>query len=187
MKHLIATLALVAVGGGALAQTPAPAPSSPAKKELVARVLKIQQPGIELLARQLVEQPVGQMLQQLSPALQRIPQERRQALAADIQADARKYADEMNPIVRDKALKLAPTIIGPMLEEKFSEDELKQLVALLESPVNKKFQSMGVEMQRAFGEKLIADMKPQVEPKLRALGQSVAARIQPASAPAAGK
>ncbi|MBL8331529.1 MAG: hypothetical protein JNM08_00420 [Rubrivivax sp.] len=187
MKHLFATMALVAVSCGAIAQTPSAPQSSPAKKELVARVLKIQQPGIELLARQLVEQPVGQMLQQLGPAMQRVAPERRQALAADIQADARKYADEMNPIVRDKALKLAPTVIGPMLEDRFSEDELKQLIALLESPVNKKFQSMGLDMQRALGEKLIAEIKPQVEPKLKALGQTVSGRMQPASAPASGK
>ena len=108
-------------------------------------------------------------------------------MAQEIQADVKKYVDEAVPFVRDRAIKLGPSTIGVMLEEKFTEDELKQLVALLESPVNKKFQSMGVDMQRAFGEKLIADMKPQVEPKLKALGQTVAARLQPASAPASGK
>ena len=77
-----------------------------------------------------------------------------------------------------------------MLEEKFSEDELKQLIAIIESPVNRKYQAMGPELQRALGQKLVEEMKPALEPRLKALAQSVQGRLQPpaaASAPASGK
>lgn len=159
------------------ARAQASAPVSAAKKELVARVLKLQQPGIEAMARQLVEQPARQLLQGAGQGLQRMPAERREAVARDIEADVRKYVDEATPIVRDRAVALAPSTIGPLLEERFTEDELKQVVAMLESPVNRKFQSMGIEMQKAIGEKLIAETRGEVEAKVRALDQTVARRL----------
>src|SRR3954453_231713 len=108
----------------AAAEAPAPAPGSPAKKALVAKVLALQQPGIEAMARQMTEQPVVPMLQQAGAVIQqRVPPERRDAVAKDIQADARKYVDETTPLVRAAAVKLAPTTIGVLLEERFTEDE----------------------------------------------------------------
>lgn len=161
------------------ANTPA---ASAAKKELVAKILKLQQPGIEGVARQLVQQPALQLMQQAGPVIQqRVAADRRQAVATDIQADVRKYAEELTPVAIDRAGKLAPGILGPMLEEKFTEDELKQLITIIESPVNRKYQAMGVDMQKALGEKLVAELKPTLEPKLRALQQSMATRMAPAA------
>lgn len=177
----------IAIAAGLLAATLAaqaqttPAASA-AKKELVAKILKLQQGGIEGVARQLVQQPVAQLMQQAGPALQqRVAADRRQAVAADIQADARKYVEEMSPVAIEKATKLAPSVIGPMLEERFSEDELKQLITIIESPVNRKYQAMGGEMQKALGEKLVAEMKATLEPRLRTLQQGMAARMAPAA------
>ena len=179
MAGLLATSTL------ALAQG-ATAPASPAKKELVAKVLKLQQGGVDTVARQLIEQPAAQMMQQAGIALQqRVAPDRREAVATDIKADVRKYVDEMGPVAKDRAGKLAPTVLGPMLEEKFTEDELKQLIAIIESPVNRKYQAMGGEMQKALAEKLVAELRPQMEPKLRTLQQTVAGRLAPAASGAA--
>ncbi len=181
-----ALVATLAAAGLATAQTPAPAaaptpaPASAAKKELVAKVLQLQRPGVEAMARQLAEQPAMQLMQQAGQALQRVPPEKREALAQDIQADIRQYVDEAVPIVRDNALRLQPETIGPILEERFTEDELRQVIALLESPVNRKFQQMGADMQRALGEKLIGATREQVEGKVRALDQTVARRLNAA-------
>ena len=182
MKYLALVAGLLAASLSVTVHAQTPPASSAAKKELAAKIVKLQQPGIDNLAKQLVEQPAMQMLQQAGIAIQqRVAADRRQAVAADIQADARKYAEEMGPIARDKATKLAPGILQPILEEKFTEDELKQLIAIIESPVNRKYQALGPEMQRALGQKLVEDMKPAIEPKLRALNQSIGARLQPAA------
>ncbi|MBK8527138.1 MAG: hypothetical protein IPL57_08565 [Rubrivivax sp.] len=179
---------LFAASAGVSAQTASTSPSSPAKKELVAKVMKLQQPGIDGVARQLVQQPAAQMMQQAGIALQqRVAADRREAVARDIQADMRKYVEEVEPTAREKAGKLAPAILGPILEEKFSEDELRQLITIIESPVNRKYQALGGEMQRALAEKLVAEMRPTMEIKLRALQQTVAARLQPAASAPAGK
>jgi hypothetical protein len=170
------------------AQAAPAAPTSPAKKELVAKILQLLQPAIEGVARQLAEQPAMQLQQGAAAALQRVPTERREALARDLEADLRKYAEETVPFARERAVKLAPTTIGPLLEERFSEDELRQVVALLESPVNKKFQQTFPEMQRALGEKLVAETSSVIEPRVRALDQTMAKRlgIGPAAGAASG-
>ena len=188
-KILLLSAALVAAGM-THAQTAAPSttPASPAKKELVARLLKLQQPGIEAMARQLVEQPARQMLQQAGPALQRLPAERREAVARDIEADVRKYFEESAPVVAARAVNLAPSTIGPLLEERMNEDELREVITILESPANRKFQGLAGDMQRAIGEKLIAETRGEIESKVRALDQIVARRlgISPPAAAASG-
>jgi uncharacterized protein len=189
LKMLVLSVALVAAGVvQAQATAPTPAPASPAKKELVAKLLKLQQPGIENMARQLVEQPARQMLQQAGPALQRLPAERREAVARDIEADVRKYFEESAPIVASRAVNLAPSTIGVLLEERMSEDELREVISILESPANRKFQGMAGDMQRAIGEKLVAETRGEIEGKVRALDQTVARRlgITPPAAAASG-
>ena len=169
-----------------LAQAQTADPASPAKKELVARVLELQRPAIEAMSRTLAELPARQLMQQAGAALQNVPAERREVVAREIEADVRKYVEEATPIVRERAVKLAPSTLGVLLEERFSEDELRQVIALLTSPVNRKFQEMLPEMQRAIGEKLVAETRAAVEPKVRVLEQSVARRLGlPATAGAA--
>ena len=187
---LITTLA--AASSLACAQTAAaPAPASAAKKELVQKLLTLQQPGFEGLARGLAEQSIAQLAQQASAVLQsRVAPEQREALAKDVQAEFVKYGDDVGPLLRDRAIKLAPSVVGPVLEEKLSEDELKQVIAALESPGFRKYMQLAPELQRALAQKLVADTQAQVEPKLKALEQSVTKKFSAAgagaTAPAAG-
>ncbi len=182
MKRLV-IVALLVVATGVHAQAAA------TKKELVARILLLQQPDIEQAAQALVERPALQMLQRAGMVLQsQVAAEKRDAVAKEIQADAKKYADETVPLVRERAVKLAPSTVGALLEEKFSEDELKQLIAIIESPVNRKFQQLGGEMQKALVDKLVAETQGVVEPKVKALEQSIGKRLGlPAPAGAASK
>jgi len=176
-------LTLLVLAAGAQAQT------TPTKKELVAKVLLLQQPAIEQLAQGLALRPAEQMLQQAGMALQsQVPADKREAMAKEIQADVKKYADETVPLVRERAVKLAPSTVGVLLEEKFSEDELKQLIAIMESPVNRKFQQLGGDMQKALMEKLVAETQGTVQPKVKALEQTIGKRLGlPAPAAPASK
>jgi uncharacterized protein len=172
--------------------TTAQAQSTPAKKELIARILKVQQPGIEQLARQLVQEPVAPLMDRAGAVLQqRVPADKREAVAKEIEGDVQKYMNEALPVVQERALKLAPSTVGALLEEKFTEDELKQVAAMMESPVFAKFQNMGSEMQKVLAEKLVAETRPQVAPKLQNLTDTIAKRLGVSNgaapaAPAAG-
>ncbi len=178
-KTLVLALLLAAAVAGA--QTTA------TKKELVAKVLLLQQPGIEGIARMMVEQPAAVMMQRAGNVMQtRTPPDKREAIGKEIQSDLKKYVDEAVPLVRERALKLAPATIGALLDERFTEDELKQLVVILESPVNRKFQQLDRELTRSLQERLFADVKGMMEPKLKSLEVAVAGRLGiPVNAPAA--
>ncbi len=188
MKKLFVAAVLIAVGVVVHAE------STPAKKELVAKVLQLQQPAIESFAQLTVQQPVQALMQQAGQVLQqRIPPDKRQAVAQDIQADLRKFVDEIVPLVRERAVALAPATVGVVLDERFTEDELRQLIPILESPVNRKFQQLNGEMVKSLMVKMAAEIKPRFEPRFRTLELTVGKRLglDPAAAkppaPAASK
>ena len=180
MKKLF-VLALLLVTALAAAQ------STPAKKELVAKILQLQQSSIEGVARAIAEQPAAMVMQRANAVLQaRIPPDKREAIAKDVQGDLKKYVDEAVPVVRERAVKLAPSTIGAVLEEKFSEEELKQLLAIIESPVNRKYLQLGGEMQKALTDKLVAETRPVIDPKIKAMELAVATHLGiPVTAPPA--
>lgn len=188
-RALIGATVLGLAGLASAQSTPAAPASSSAKKELVAKLLKLQQPGLEVLARQVAEQPAAQMLSQAGAALSaRVPADQQQAVATQIQADAKKYAEEAVPVVRASALKLAPSTVGAVLEKEFTEEELRQIVAIqesLESPAYMKYRGKSEEMQKVLLEKVIPDTKGSIEPKVRALEQSIGKRLGLTENPAA--
>jgi hypothetical protein len=182
----IAAAAVLASAPAALAQPAYPAkpitmlvpfpPGGPT--DLVARILKQQQAGIENIARSLVEQPAIELMGNAASALpSRVARDKQEAVAKEIQADVQKYLAEAVPLAQARAVRIAPASVGALLEEKFSEEELRQLVAIVESPVYTRFQRMGDDMQKALADKLVAETRGTIEPKVRALEQSVARRL----------
>ncbi len=174
-RILIAALLAAAALSSAQAQN---------KKELVQKLLQLEQPGVEQIARSLVERSVAPMAQEAGQAVQnQIAPEKREEVSNAIQADIKKYVDESTVLVRASAIKLAPATIGAALEDKLSEDELKQIIAWYESPVSKKYQQLGADVRNDFVQKVIADARPQVDPKLQALDGRIRADL---GLPAAG-
>ena len=171
-------LSTLTMGVALMLALPVQAQNSAAKNELVVKILQLQRPAIEGLATVLAQQPAQQMMQQAGIALQtRIDKDKREGIAKEIQADLKKYADDVVPLVRERAVKLAPASIGVLLEEKFTEDELRELIKIMESPVNKKFAQLNGDMQKTLSEKLVAETRSLVAPKVQALEQSVAKRL----------
>ncbi|MHB8948752.1 MAG: DUF2059 domain-containing protein [Rhodoferax sp.] len=171
MKKLV-VIALLALASGAQAE------STAAKKELVNKVLLLQQTGIEQEAQALVARPVMMMLQRAEMILKsNVAADKREAVAKQIQADLKQFEDEVVPLVRARAVSLAPSTVGALLDEKFTEDELKQLIAIIESPINRKYLQMGGEMQKVLLDKVFEQTKPTIEPKIRALELAISKHL----------
>jgi hypothetical protein len=193
MKRLIALGAaalLIGASGVAPAQTAASsAPASPAKKDLVQRFITLQQASLDSLSRTLVESPARQLLAAAEPVLRsKVAADKREAVAKQLQDEARKFIDESQPIVRKRALELAQSQLAPALEEKFSEDELRQIVGFYESPAQKKLQQTLPELSDALAQKLVAETRPTIQPKVKALETSMAKALgvpPPGAAPPA--
>lgn len=160
--------------------------AAPTKKELVQKFIALQQPNIEALARNMAERPAMQLMQAAGQALQtQVAPDKREAVAKQIDADIKKYVDEATPVLKAKAMKLAPSTIGAKMEATFSEDELKQLIAWTESPVNKKFQQVLPEIQQDLLQQLATEAQSTFEPRLKQLQQTVAKDLGLPSQPAA--
>lgn len=169
-----AALSLLAVSAGA--QT---------KAELAARVVKLQQPAIDSMARGIAGDTAQRVLQAAGQALAAMPNDIRQPLGKQIEGDVKGFYDEIEPKLRESAARLGPTTIGPMLEERFSEEELKQVAAWLDSSAAKKFQQLGGEMQTQMSRKLIEDTRGTIEPRLKVLEQTLQKRFAQSAAAAA--
>jgi hypothetical protein len=183
--------ALVCCATVASAQTQ----SSPAKKELINKLLTLQQAGVDDLARTIAQGPAMSLGQQAMVALETVPADKRDAAARSIDADLKKYLEETTPIVKERTTKLAPVVIGPLLEEKLTEDELKQVIAWIESPVRKKYEALSPEMRTGLGQRVLADLSPSLNPKIGALQDKIVGTLRasgaklppkPAAAPASG-
>lgn len=162
------------------------------KSALVKQFVDLQKPGVEALARGLVEQSSDPIAAAGSEYLRtQVPENKRDAAGKAADAELKKYFDENYPVVRDKALQVAPGALGPVLEQTFSEEELRQLIAWISSPLSKKYQDSTQAMQKALMEKVVADTRTTIQPKLEALNVSVAKALgaptdgaAPARAPA---
>lgn len=175
---LACTLLAMATGGSAQAQS---------KGELVAKLVSLQQAGIENVGRALAAQTSQRVLQAASQALPRLPADKREAAAKEVQADVSKFYDEVEPVLRKRAVELAPATLSPLYEERFSEGELRQVIAWLESPVSKKLQTIDSEIGNTLAQKVVADTRSTMETRLKALEASLARRLgAPASRPASG-
>lgn len=188
-------LSLSVCAGGALAQgasapaaaaSSAPA-SSAAKRDLAKRWVALQQTSLDAAARSIVEAPARQLLGAADPVLRsKVPADKREAVAKQLQDEARKYADDLTPVVRKRAQELAQSQMLPAVEEKYTEDELRQIVGFYESPVFKKLQQTQPPIEQALGQKLLAGIQPTVETKAKALQATMAKILGVSPSPAGG-
>ncbi len=168
MKLAMTMLALALATGAAQAQN---------KKELVAKVVQLHQQGIENVGRVIAGQTSQQMMQAAGQALPRVAADKREAVGKDIQEEIKKFYDEVEPLLKKRAVDLGPATVGAAYEEKFSEDELKLLISWLESPVSKKYAQVDREQGTSLAEKVVADTRSTIEPKIKALEASVAKKL----------
>jgi hypothetical protein len=154
----------------------------PAKKPLVDRVLQLWQ--VDTIGQSMLQAPVADAVQQARAVLQgRATPEKRDAAMTEIVAEARRFMDENTPIARASADKLIPATVAPLLAERFTEEELKQIVTILESPVKKKFEAMVPELQKKLGESVAADTRGVIDPKLKDLQERIGLRLRAAVTP----
>ncbi|WP_374316740.1 hypothetical protein [Aquabacterium sp.] len=152
------------------------------KTDLIQRLPLAQKAELDGMATGLTQSPARQLMGQLvQPAMGLVPPEKREATAKQIDAELQKYLDTATPIVKASAAKTGTPAIASVLADKFTEDELKQLVVMLESPIIKKYQAALPDVQKALVESITADARPQVDPKLKALQENVRKILDTAS------
>lgn len=172
--------AVVCLSACALTPSLAQSAQGDAKAKLIEHLLTVWHP--ENVVVMMVQRPAADAFQQARIALQgRVSAEKRDATLKDISTDVQKYVDEATPIARESAKKEMASTVIPMLQQQFTEDELKQLIALLESPIKAKFEGLIPQMERALGEKVAASSRPLIDSKMQAMTQAVGTKLRTAT------
>jgi hypothetical protein len=190
------TLIVMALCGNAHAASSSPStPANPAttanaanaaipasKQALIDKVLSLWH--MEDIGQSMLQAPVTDAIGQARAMLQgRASAEKRDAAMTEIVEEAKKFMADATPAVRASAQKLIPTKVAPLLAERFTEDELKQMIAILESPVKQKFEALLPELQKNLGVAVASDSGPVVNPKLQDLKQRIGLRLRAAVTP----
>ncbi len=165
----------------ALAAVAVPAQAE-SKKDLVQKLLTLQQPALDATAKNMTEAPARQMAggaQQM--LMQAVEPEKREAAAKKIDAELKKYADGSLPIVKASVAKVSQSTVADAIDKQFTEDELKQLLVMLQSPVLNKYQAAMPELNKTLVEAVVQDSKPKVDPKIQAADDAIRKILDEAS------
>ena len=177
MSRLMCVLIGLLLAGSACAEGTATVP--PEKQALVQRV--VDKLALESVGLQMLQAPVADMLQQSRVLIQtRVPADKQEAAMKDVTAEAGKFVEEEAPILRASTQAIVRSDVAPMLAQKFSTEELKQLATILDSPVLAKFETMVPEMRKTVGESLAKANQAQIKPKMTELQNRVGMRLRAA-------
>ena len=164
------------------AGTAAPGVISPEKQKLINRILELW--PVENVGLIMLTKPLEESLRQSKSLLQgRVSAETQEATMKEINQDVANFLKDVQPVVLASAKKLIPTTVTPIFAEKFTEEELRQIIAFLESPVKSKFEAVTPEIQAALGQKIAADNGATINPKMTELTKQIGIRMRDAMNP----
>lgn len=191
MKKLLVALSLSGLAFSITAQTADP------KLEWATKVVALQQgPELERLVSQLADSATQDILQNWVPKLQAdVPKAKQDEAKERLNTELKKYFDDVFKTINAKATKVSTDALIPAYMERFTLDELRQLVAFFESPVVRKYQTGAPELGNIFVKRLIEATKGDVtlrtrqfdEAASKIVGSSPAARSPSSASPDKGK
>lgn len=165
MKTLLATLAIasLALSAAVHAQTADP------KLEWATKAVALQQgPELERLVGQLADSATQDILQNWGPKLQsNVPPAKMEQAKEGLNTELKKYFDDVSKTINSKVGTVSSSALIPAYMERFTLDELKQLVAFFESPAIKKYQSAAPELGSLFVKQLIEETNTDVMARTR--------------------
>lgn len=184
MKKLLTSVAFLALtlSGTAQAQTTDP------KLEWATKAVALQQgPELERLVSQLAESSSQNIVQSWGVKLRSdVPKDRVEQTAQSLNAELKKYNDDVTKIISGKVNKASADSLIPVYMARFSLDELKQLVAFFESPAVKKYQTAAPELGNVFVNQLIIETRGDVSARAKQFDDAAAKIVGSApKAPAA--
>jgi uncharacterized protein len=154
-----------------------PAPD-PEKQKVIDRILVAFHPENGIL--QVVQRQGLDAMQQSNIALTtaHVTAERKEKTMKEIGSDVQKYIDATMPVAVASAKKNTNPAVGPILAQNFTADELRQIAALLESPLKQKFEKLIPQMETAVAQKVQAEITPQVNQNVKTLTEAVGTKLR---------
>jgi hypothetical protein len=179
MSRVVFGLIAASFAAGAAAQT---AQVSPEKQALVQRVLAKM--PMENVGLAMLQKPIAEAVVQARAVLQgRVAPDKQEAVLKEINLEAEKVFNEEAPLVRASTRAAVDSAVAPLLAQRFTDDELKQLAAILESPVKAKFEALAPEIHKTLGQSVAKANQAQVNARLTELQNKIGLRLRSAITP----
>ncbi len=188
MKLISSKLAVAALlATGLVFSTSALAQNNDAKRALAVKLAQIQlKADSGAMADQLTGSAVQPLIAVWSQRLdETVPPARQKDVRDKLDAELKKFTDNTGKTIEAQVAKSAEPALVPIFMEKLTEDEMKTIIAYLESPVSAKFQSLGPDAANAWAKRVVDATRASVESGQKSF-DSAAERIVNSSAPAAG-
>ena len=136
-----------------------------AKKALATKLAQLQlKTDGATMADQLTGSAVQPIVAGWSQRLdETVPPARQKDVRDKLDVELKKFADNTHKAVEAQVGKSAEAALVPIFMEKLTEDELKTIIAYLESPVSTKFQALGPEATNAWAKRVIDATRSSVE------------------------
>lgn len=156
------------------------------KLEWARKVVALQQgPDLDALVGQLVNGAAQDLVGTWTERFETTVPKARQAKASeDINAELAKFATDANRIITAKVGQANSEALVPAYMEKFTADELRQLVAFFESPVVNKYKAATPDLVSAFVKKLVDITQTDIQARAKQFDTAAEKIVGPA-APAA--
>ena len=150
-------VAACAASTGAMAQD--------SKKVLATKLAQMQAKSDgATMANQLTAEAVQLPLSTWSQRLdESVPPARQKDVRDKLDVELKKFADNTHKAIDAQVSKAAESALVPLFMDKLSEDEMKTIIAYMESPASAKLQALGADATDAWAKRIIETTRSQVE------------------------
>jgi hypothetical protein len=161
----------------------AQAQTADSKLDWATKAVALQQgPELDRLIGQLAESSAQELVQSWGAKLSAdVPKTQVEKAAGSLNVELKKYHDEVSEIIKNKVNKASTDGLIPAYMERFSLDELRQLVVFFESSAVKKYQATAPELGNIFINQLIVETRADVFARAK-IFDNAATKIVSASA-----
>ena len=125
---------------------------------------------------QLTSSAVQPVIAKWAPELESMPKAKIEKAREQLNAELKTLGDTTRKLIDTQMAKSADSALLPAYLERFSEEEMKQLLAMFESPIYKKYQSLAPELGNLWVKDVVDNTRSAVEDSAKAF-DVVAAKI----------
>ncbi|HYW57464.1 MAG TPA: DUF2059 domain-containing protein [Polaromonas sp.] len=161
MKKILGALLIAGLSFSASSQAQAVDP----KQEWARKVVALQQgPDLDALVAQLANGAAQQMAGTWTERFDTsVPKARQAKASEEFNAELAKFAADANKIITAKVGQANSEALVPMYMERFTLEELRQLVTFFESPVVAKYKTATPDLVNVFVKKLIETTQSDIQ------------------------
>lgn len=158
------------------------------RQELASRLVQLQ---VRVEGPAIVEQLTANAVQPLvavwAERLHQLPQERQASALEQLDAELDKFRASTQQAIAASLAAAAEAALTPIFMERLSEDDLKIIIAYMESPASAKMQELAADASNAWASAIIDGTRGRVETGMQVFDTEATRIVNSATAPQAGR